>query len=136
MRLSIVVPVYNERDNLPLLSEAVHKTLAPLNLSWEMILVDDGSKDESVQVLEALAAADPEHTRMIALRELCQTAAIAAGIDHAQGEVIVLMDADMQNDPVDIPRCWKSLMRGMMWSAVAQTPPGHFHHPDTPLQDR
>ncbi len=113
MRLSIVVPVYDERDNLPLLSEAVHKTLVPLNLSWEMILVDDGSKDESLQVLEALAAADPEHTRVIALRRnFGQTAAIAAGIDHAQGEIIVLMDADMQNDPVDIPRMLEKLDEG------------------------
>jgi len=113
MRLSIVVPVYNERENLPLLAEAVHKALDPLSLSWEIVLVDDGSRDESVQVLEELATADPDHARVIALRRnFGQTAAIAAGIDHAQGEIIVLMDADMQNDPADIPRMLEKIDEG------------------------
>ena len=113
MRLSIVVPVYNEKENLPLLAEAVHNTLDPLNLSWEIIFVDDGSKDESFQVLDKLAASDPGHVRVIALRRnFGQTAAMAAGIDHAEGEIIVLMDADMQNDPVDIPRMLKKIDEG------------------------
>jgi glycosyltransferase involved in cell wall biosynthesis len=66
--------------------------------------VDDGSKDNSVQVLEKMAAQDPEHIVVVAFRRnFGQTAAMAAGIDHALGEVIVLMDADLQNDPKDIP---------------------------------
>ena len=113
MRLSLVVPVYNEKENLPLLAEAVHKALDPLDLSWEIILVDDGSKDESMQVLEELAASDPDHARVIVLRRnFGQTAAIAAGIDHAQGEIIVLLDADLQNDPADIPSMLEKIEEG------------------------
>ncbi len=113
MRLSLVVPVYNEKENLPLLAEAVHKALDPLNLSWEIILVDDGSKDESMQVLEELAASDSDHARVIVLRRnFGQTAAIAAGIDHAQGEIIVLLDADLQNDPADIPSMLEKIEEG------------------------
>jgi glycosyltransferase involved in cell wall biosynthesis len=105
MDLSIVIPVYNEEENLPLLYTAVTRVITPLALSWELILVDDGSKDRSVAVLEELAAGDPAHIRVIELRRnFGQTAAIAAGIDHSHGEIIVLMDADLQNDPQDIPR--------------------------------
>jgi glycosyltransferase involved in cell wall biosynthesis len=105
MDLSIVVPVYNEEENLPLLYTAVTGVIAPLAMTWELILVDDGSKDRSVAVLEELAARDPAHIRVVELRRnFGQTAAIAAGIDHSCGEIIVLMDADLQNDPQDIPR--------------------------------
>lgn len=104
MKLSVVVPVYNEEDNLPILHQAIHQALDPLAIPWEVILVDDGSKDRSPQVLEELACSDPEHVRVLELRRnFGQTAAIAAGIDHSCGEVVVLMDADMQNDPSDIP---------------------------------
>jgi glycosyltransferase involved in cell wall biosynthesis len=105
MDLSIVVPVYNEEENLPLLYAAVTSIIAPLERSWELILVDDGSKDRSIAVLEELAACDPDHIRVVELRRnFGQTAAIAAGIDHSSGEIVVLMDADLQNDPQDIPR--------------------------------
>jgi glycosyltransferase involved in cell wall biosynthesis len=104
MDLSIVVPVYNEEDSLPLLYQAVLAAVGPLEIDWELILVDDGSRDRSPQVLEDLAACDPAHVRGVLLRRnFGQTAAIAAGIDHAAGEVVVLMDADLQNDPADIP---------------------------------
>src|SRR5512142_126022 len=104
MDLSIVVPVYNECENLPLLYDSIDKEITPLNLAWEVILVDDGSRDDSPHCMEELAARDPEHVRYIWLRRnFGQTAAIAAGIDHACGDVIVLMDADLQNDPADIP---------------------------------
>lgn len=104
MDLSIVIPVYNEVDNLRLLYQAVTGAVNPLNLAWEMVLVDDGSRDNSAQILEELACADPQHVRVIELRRnFGQTAAIAAGIDHTEGDVIVLMDADLQNDPIDIP---------------------------------
>ena len=102
--LSIVVPVYNERENLPLLHQALKQALSECRYPWEVILVDDGSTDGSADVLEQMAADDPVHVRVVFLRRnFGQTAAIAAGIDHAQGEVIVLMDADLQNDPADIP---------------------------------
>jgi glycosyltransferase involved in cell wall biosynthesis len=105
MRLSIVVPVYNEVENLEQLHQAVHNALdGQTDLEWELILVDDGSSDGSQQKLETLQSEDPNYTRVLELRRnFGQTAAIAAGIDHSMGEVIVLMDADMQNDPADIP---------------------------------
>lgn len=104
MNLSIVVPVFNEEDNLKPLYQAVCESVAPLGLEWEIVLVDDGSQDKSTQVLSELEGIDPLHVRVIELRRnFGQTAAIAAGIDHAAGDVIVLIDADMQNDPADIP---------------------------------
>jgi glycosyltransferase involved in cell wall biosynthesis len=113
MDLSIVVPVYNEEENLPLLYDAITGVIVPLGLSWELVLVDDGSKDGSVAVLEELAQRDAEHIRVVELRRnFGQTAAIAAGIDHSQGDIIVLMDADLQNDPQDIPRMLALLQEG------------------------
>ncbi len=104
MNLSIIIPVYNEEENLPLLHQAVHQAMDSLTVSWEVVYVDDGSADKSLAVLRELTQADPEHTSVVELRRnFGQTAAIAAGIDHACGDVIVLMDADMQNDPADIP---------------------------------
>lgn len=105
MRLSIVVPVYNEVENLEQLHQAVHNALEnQTDLDWELILVDDGSSDGSQEMLEELQLDDPKYTRIIELRRnFGQTAAIAAGIDHSLGDVIVLMDADLQNDPADIP---------------------------------
>lgn len=113
MKLSIISPVYNEEENLPLLYQAVFNAIQPLNILWELILVDDGSKDHSLPVMEKLAQADPQHVRLICLRRnFGQTAAIAAGIDHAQGEIVVLMDADLQNDPADIPMMMQKLDEG------------------------
>jgi glycosyltransferase involved in cell wall biosynthesis len=103
--LSIIVPVYNEVENVPLLYQALLETMGKLDrISWEVVFVDDGSVDESLVALEKLAATDPEHICVLALRRnFGQTAAIAAGIDHSNGELIILMDADLQNDPADIP---------------------------------
>jgi glycosyltransferase involved in cell wall biosynthesis len=113
MNISIVIPVYNEENNLPLLYQAVVDAMSAVNYPWEMVLVDDGSKDDSYNVLFKLATRDPEHVRMVALRRnFGQTAAIAAGIDHAIGDVIILMDADMQNDPADIPMMLEKLDQG------------------------
>jgi len=113
MNLSIVVPVYNEEENLPLLYQAVTAALEPLGRSWELILVDDGSRDGSVSVLENLASSDPDHVRVVELRRnFGQTAAIAAGIDYSEGEIIVLMDADLQNDPADIPMMLQYIDQG------------------------
>jgi len=112
MYLSVVVPVYNEYENIPLLHEEVQKALKDIK-DWELILVNDGSKDNSMEALREAAAKDPEHVRVIGLRRnFGQTAAIAAGIDHASGEIIVLMDADLQNDPSDIPAMLDKLNEG------------------------
>ena len=113
MYLSVVVPVYNEYENIPLLCDAVRKALAGLEKDWELILVNDGSKDNSMDALKEAAAADPVHVKVIGLRRnFGQTAAIAAGVDHAIGEIIVLMDADLQNDPSDIPAMLAKLDEG------------------------
>ncbi|MDX9993443.1 MAG: glycosyltransferase family 2 protein [Anaerolineales bacterium] len=113
MDLSIVIPVYNEEESLPLLHEAIHTALQGLNRSWEVIYVNDGSKDDSVSVLEKLAAADPQHVCVVIFRRnFGQTTAIAAGIDHARGDVITFLDADLQNDPADIPMMLEKLDEG------------------------
>jgi glycosyltransferase involved in cell wall biosynthesis len=113
MKLSLVIPVYNEEENLPLLFDAIHKTVDPLKLEWEAVFVDDGSQDGSLAVLKSLAKKDPRHVSAVVFRRnFGQTAAIAAGIDHARGEIIVLLDADMQNDPADIPMLLAKLDEG------------------------
>jgi glycosyltransferase involved in cell wall biosynthesis len=114
MKLSIVIPVYNEAENLGHLHQAVHDAMEGLtNVEWELILVDDGSKDGSQLLLENLQQEDPVYTRVIELRRnFGQTAAIAAGIDHSCGDVIVLMDADLQNDPSDIPLMLEKIEHG------------------------
>ncbi len=113
MDLSLVVPVYNEEENLPLLFDAIHRVMDALDHTWELILVDDGSRDQSIAVLNDLAAKDPQHVRVVVFRRnFGQTAAIAAGIDYATGEVVILLDADMQNDPTDIPLLLAKLDEG------------------------
>ena len=112
MYLSVVVPVYNEYENIPLLYDEVVKALQDIN-DWELILVNDGSKDNSLEALKELAAKDTQRVKVIGLRRnFGQTAAIAAGIDHASGDIIVLMDADLQNDPSDIPAMLDKLNEG------------------------
>jgi len=102
MDVSVVIPIFNERENLPPLYQALRDALGGRKV--ELVFVDDGSTDGSRQELERLARTDPARVRVVELRRnFGQTAAIAAGIDHAQGEVIVLIDADLQNDPADIP---------------------------------
>lgn len=113
MDLSIVVPVYNEEESVPHLHQAFVQVLGHLEHSWEVIYVNDGSSDGSLQELENLAAQDPDHIRVVALRRnFGQTAAIAAGIDHSIGDVIVLIDADLQNDPTDIPMMLQKINEG------------------------
>ena len=113
MNLSLIIPVYNEEENLPLVYQAVFQALHPLKDTWEVIFVDDGSKDHSFEVLKSLVEKDPEHVRVLSFRRnFGQTAAIAAGIDHACGEIIILLDADMQNDPADIPMLLAKLDEG------------------------
>ena len=110
--LSLVIPVYNEEENLPILFGEVAKAMKPLKESWEAIFVDDGSRDKSLEVLRGLAEKD-KHVRVIVFRRnFGQTAAISAGIDRAKGEVVVLLDADLQNDPADIPMLLSKLDEG------------------------
>ncbi len=113
MHLSIVVPVFNEEESLELLHRGIQNAMEGLGYSWEVVFVDDGSRDSSLSKLGELAAGDPDHTRVVALRRnFGQTAAVAAGIDHAAGDIIVLLDADLQNDPADIPMMLAKLDEG------------------------
>lgn len=110
--LSIVVPVYNEEESLPQLLREVHAALDSTGLSFELICVDDGSRDGSLALLTRLAAEDPALVVISFRRNFGQTAAMQAGIDAARGEVVALMDADLQNDPADIPMMIGKLREG------------------------
>lgn len=113
MNLSLIIPVYNEQDNLPMLFDALYETMNSLGKTWEVILVDDGSRDKSLSVLQEYAQKDTDHVRVISFRRnFGQTAAIAAGLDYSQGDIIILLDADMQNDPADIPMLLAKLDEG------------------------
>ena len=104
-RLSVVVPVYNEEDNVAPLVRRVHEALAAYAHPWELVLVDDGSSDATVERGLAAAREYGPHVRLVELtRNYKQTAAMQAGVDAARGDVIVTMDGDLQNDPIDIPR--------------------------------
>ncbi len=112
-KLSIVVPVYNEEKNLPELWSRIRTAVEPLNIPWDVSFVDDGSKDGSVAVLRGLQTADPDHVQLVLLnRNYGQTAAMSAGIDHSNGDVVILMDSDLQNDPADIPNLLAELDKG------------------------
>lgn len=101
--VSVVVPIYNEIENLPHLRAALDAVLANLGRPYEIVLVDDGSSDGSLRVMEDMARSD-SHIRVVEFRSnFGQTAAMAAGIQHATGDVIITMDGDLQNDPTDIP---------------------------------
>ena len=111
-RLSVVVPMYNEIDNAAPLIDAVQSALASYPHPWELVVVDDGSRDGTGDALERHAAAVGPHIRVIRLlRNFRQTAAMQAGIDAARGDVIVTMDGDLQNDPRDIPKLVARLLR-------------------------
>jgi glycosyltransferase involved in cell wall biosynthesis len=102
--LSIVIPVFNEEENIPILADEIRRALEPQGIAYEVIAVDDGSTDGSWSRLEAVRAADPRWILVALRRNFGQTAALSAGFDHARGEVIVPLDGDLQNDPADIPR--------------------------------
>ncbi len=103
IELSVVVPVYNEEENIPILIPQIIKVLERIGKSFEVILVDDGSKDRSRDVIKEVARKHPQ-IRMIGFKENCgETAAGVAGIKESNGDIIITMDADLQNDPEDIP---------------------------------
>jgi glycosyltransferase involved in cell wall biosynthesis len=112
MDLSIVIPVFNEEENVePLISE-IEAALNSLSRRYEIVVVDDGSGDNTFGVLAEIYRADP-HLRVVKLkRNFGQTAALAAGLAHATGEVVVMLDGDGQNDPADIPALLKELEQG------------------------
>jgi len=104
-RLSVVVPLYNERDNVAPLLAGIHEALAHYPCPWELIVVDDGSSDGTDERLSADLGQYGPHVRVLGLqRNFGQTAAMQAGIDAARGDVIATLDGDLQNDPADVPR--------------------------------
>ncbi len=110
--LSVIIPVLNEEGSLPLLHANLSRILEKQPFTYEVIYVDDGSNDNSFHQLSKLAASD-SRVRVVRLRRnYGQTAAISAGVQHSAGEVLVFMDADLQNDPVDIPRLLQKLEEG------------------------
>lgn len=112
MDLSVVIPIKDERDNLVPLHNRLRQALDPLHLSYEMVFVDDGSTDGSFAVLERLAADDPQVKVVQLRRNFGQSAALQAGIDWSQGDVLVTLDGDLQNDPADIPHLLAKLREG------------------------
>ena len=102
--ISLVVPVYNEEENLPILIPEMTEVLQGLGKSYEMIFVDDGSTDGSRALLKRMIAQDPQ-IRLLGFKRNCgETAAGAAGLKEARGKIVITMDADLQNDPKDIPK--------------------------------
>jgi len=104
MTLSIVIPLYNEEENIPTLYEKLKENLDPLKKEYEMLFVDDGSTDRTLPILEEIQSKDKRVIILSLRRNFGQTAAFAAGFDFARGDVIVTMDGDLQNDPADIPK--------------------------------
>ena len=105
--VSLVIPLFNEAESLSILTAEIRAAMAPVTATaedYEVIYVDDGSSDGSPEVLRALAAADPRVRVLRLRRNSGQSAALAAGFRHARGAAVVTLDADLQNDPADIPR--------------------------------
>jgi glycosyltransferase involved in cell wall biosynthesis len=110
--VSVVIPVHNEEENVEPLYEALRRSLDELGRTYEVVVVDDGSRDSTYERLAALAAEDP-HLKLVKLRRnYGQTAAMAAGFDHSSGAVVVPMDGDRQNDPADIGRLLEKIDEG------------------------
>ena len=137
MKLSIVVPVYNEEKNLPELFDQILSTLKDVDYDWDLTFVDDGSQDHSKDVMKDLQSKHPNRVRNIMFRRnYGQTAAIVAGIDHSDGDIVILMDADLQNDPADIPVLLAEMDKGYDvvsgWrkdrqdNAITRTLPSHI----------
>jgi glycosyltransferase involved in cell wall biosynthesis len=111
-QLSVIIPVKDERDNLGPLHDRLTAVLRPAGWDYEIVFVDDGSADDSFQVLDALAARDGRVKVVRLRRNYGQTAALQAGIDWSRGDVLVTMDGDLQNDPADIPLLLDKLREG------------------------
>jgi len=103
VKLSIIVPFYNEAESIGAMHRAIVAAIEPLDIGYEMVFVDDGSKDDTRELLSAIARSDARVRAVLFRRNAGQTAAMAAGIEQARGEVLVTMDGDLQNDPLDIP---------------------------------
>jgi len=115
--LSIVIPAYNEERNLPVLVEEIDRALFPLGLRYETLLVDDGSTDGTLAVAQQLAQEAPRRRVLHLKRNSGQSAALDAGFRHARAPILASLDADLQNDPADLPKLLEKLEEG--WDVVS-----------------
>ena len=112
MNLSVVVPVFNEEKNIKILYQELINVLTKLDLTFEIIFVDDGSTDKSLAILSELQENDSKIVVISFRRNFGQTAALSAGFDYANGDIIITLDGDLQNDPKDIPKLLQKLSEG------------------------
>ena len=110
--LSIVVPIYNEEESLPFLVNQLLKILKPMEETFELVLVNDGSSDNSAEVIRQLSFDIPELVGVLLRKNYGQTAAMAAGFDISSGEIVITLDGDLQNDPKDIPLLVNKIREG------------------------
>lgn len=112
MKISVVTPIYNEAKNIPILIDEIQSALSHMHGSFEIIAVNDGSKDDSFKVLKNIASKN-KHLKVINFGvNIGQTGALSAGIDMAKGEMVALIDSDLENDPKDIPVLMKKIEEG------------------------
>lgn len=119
--LSVVVPAYNEVESLPPLFAELRAALEATGRTWELIVVDDGSTDGTAAALEAEAARDPRVVPLVLEKNAGQSAALAAGLSRIRGDIVVTLDADLQNDPADLPRLLEALANADVVSGVRGT---------------
>lgn len=112
MNLSIIIPAYNEKDSLPKLLEQISKEMAPLNLDYEIIVIDDGSTDGTDEILRELKSSHQKLRAYIFRKNYGKSAALSEGFKQARGERVITMDADLQDDPGEIPNLLKKLDEG------------------------
>jgi glycosyltransferase involved in cell wall biosynthesis len=111
--ISLIIPLLNEEDNLRLLHQKLSDVLAQVGRNYELVFIDDGSTDGSAAILQSLHAEDPAHVQVIQFRRnFGKTAALNAGFSHAQGQIVITMDADLQDDPAEIPAMLAKLNEG------------------------
>ncbi len=111
--VSVVIPIYNEEENIPLMYRELNDVFSGRTYRYELLFINDGSSDGSGDLLREIQAKDPQHVVVINLRRnFGQTAGLSAGFDHARGQVIITMDGDLQNDPADIPRMLEKIEEG------------------------
>jgi glycosyltransferase involved in cell wall biosynthesis len=123
VKYSVIVPVYNEEENLPVLLSEIRETLDPLDEPYEILFIDDGSRDGSLSVLESLIPSNPMVRVIVFEKNAGQTAAMDAGFKGGRGAILITMDADLQNDPHDIPLLLAELERfdvAVGWRAKRQ----------------
>ena len=116
--VSVVIPAYREAENLPLMLAELRDVLGRVGHPWEVVVADDGSPDGSADLLLAESRKDPRVKPVLLAERAGQSAALAAGLLRAGGETIVTMDADLQNDPADIPRLLEALARADVVSGI------------------